>query len=374
MLQTFMLYTFIEIMALVLFSYGCRRNIKGMIDSRKKICIIYSFILLLCVIIFRNTNVGTDYNDYLNAIRRVQTDNMYSSDEQWLSVGFRLTIKVISMMSFNDSIVPFIVVGLTATITLYCFYKAFYELSSYPPLSLYIFISFCLYFQIMNQFRQMFAIAVSFFAYKYIDKSIVKYMLLILIAALFHSSAIIMIPLYFVVKFEINYKIIITYITMSTISLLCYDKILILLSKTTYGSTYIGWSKYNGSFETSVIINLFVRIILLVISMGVYRRIVDKKPKSKILYHMIIICTILQIFTVFSYIFGRITTYFYVYYILLLPDVIKEYRKFFAVNSKWMYDLIVYLTIFLYECVYYFSQGAVSGGYDVYSTIFSSIH
>jgi hypothetical protein len=159
---------------------------------------------------------------------------------------------------------------------------------------------------------------------------------------------------------------------MATLALFFYKTIVRLLGKTSYGAIYLGWSAYDISLKGSAVINFAVRIILLIICLSVYKEVIKKNKKNEILYHMVIICTILQLFTLVSYLYGRMTTYFFVYYILLLPEVINLYRLKISKNSKRIYDVLIYTLLFVYQIVYYFGQGAEAGGYAKYSLIFNN--
>lgn len=368
-MMTFMFYLLIEVTALLLFDYASK-TYSGRKFSWAMICYILSFGILLFVIIIRNIDVGKDYERYYRAIMRIHMGKAYPLDIQWLSIGFRILIRAVGLLHLPNNMVPFLVIWISSFITLYCFFKVCIEFSSKPTMSLFIFFSFCLYFQIMNQFRQMQAIAIVLLAYKYIDKSMIKYMLMVVFASSFHSSALIMIPLYFVVKVHINYKLILGYFISCLIAVFLYSEITDLLKKTTYGAIYFGWSDFDYAFGGSAIINLVIRILLLVVCLSVSKQIIRKNLKNEVLYHMIIICTIIQVFTVVSYAFGRITTYFFVYYIILIPEVVQVYKDRISSNSKRIYDLLIYAMLFLYQCIYYFGQGANAAGYGIYTTIF----
>src|SRR5690606_19464441 len=80
-------------------------------------------------------------------------------------------------------------------------------------LSVFIYITFGFYTFLFNGLRQGIAMAVCFLALPYlINKNKLKYFLLIVIASLFHTSAWVMLPFYFLVhmKLRLEYKMLIT--------------------------------------------------------------------------------------------------------------------------------------------------------------------
>lgn len=352
----------IEISALAFFYYGTRKN------KIISVYIVLSFILLLSLIVFRDLSVGIDYENYYYAVLRVANNNMLDYDYTWLSKGFRTFIKIIAFAGFPESVLPFIVIGIISFCTLLLFYYSFIKFSTFPTFSLFIFFCFCLYFQMMNQFRQMFAIALVLFSYKFIGKSFWKYFLTIVLAALFHGTALIMLPMYFVCKLDINRNIILGYFFVGTAGVTMYPVIVRLIRYTSY-SKYLEWEEFDVSHTSTAIINFIVRIIILVLCLKVRKRVVDKKPQTNVLYHMVIACTIVQVFAIISALFTRVTTYFYVFYIILLPDVAEEYKFYFTKESRRAFRVLVWMLFLLYQVIYYIVQSKGSG-YASYKFIF----
>ena len=97
-----------------------------------------------------------------------------------------------------------------AFIQFYFLTKAFVEDKKFLIIwAFFLFLALFLEFS-LNVVRQAVAIFIVFYAYKYIcDKKLFKYILFIIIASLFHRSAILCLPLYFIGKFEniLNVKI-----------------------------------------------------------------------------------------------------------------------------------------------------------------------
>ncbi len=362
--MVFIFYMLIEILALAFFYYGTRKN------RTIGIYVILSFTFLIILIIFRDLSVGTDYENYYNAVLRVANNNMLDYDYTWLSRGFRTFIKFIAFFGFPNDMLPFIVIGIISFFTLVLFYYSFIEFSIFPTFSLFIFFCFCLYFQMMNQFRQMFAIALVLFSYKFIDKSFWKYFFTIILAAFFHGTAVIMLPMYFICKLRISRTVILCYFFACLTGVIMYPYIMGLVRYTSY-STYLGWEEFDVSKTATAIINFIIRVFMLWICLKVRKNVISKKPKTAILYHMIIACTIIQVFAVISALFTRLTTYFYVFYILLIPEVIEEYKCYFTKESRLYFRILVVLLFLLYQIIYYAIQSEGSG-YSDYKFIFAT--
>lgn len=361
--MTLLFYIVIEIISCFFFWMGQNlEKIKYFLQS-------LSFLILFLVVALRNISVGTDYLNYINAVNRVATNTMLPTDENWLGLGFRELIIILAKIfpnSVNSIYFSIGVISLITFLTLLFFFLSFNN-NGNEVFELYLFLCFCLYFQLMNQFRQMFALSIVFFSYRYIGKSFIKYALLIILATLFHGTAIIMLPMYFLYKIKINKRTFLFYGLISVLVLIFSPFIKSLIQYTSY-SNYLGWTEFDTAGVTSTVLNLVVRISLMLTCLIFSKSIIRADNKKVFLYHMIIICSIVQMLTITSYLFTRITTYFFVFYILLIPDVVNEIDSKFAKNSIWIERSFIYIFFFVYQIVYYLAQSNAAG-YSAYKLI-----
>ena len=71
-----------------------------------------------------------------------------------------------------------------------------------------------------------------------------------------------------------------------------------------------------------------------------YRKITKNNKENIYLYNLVFFCTLLQLLVVRSYILARLTTYLYIYYVLLIPPLLNEFlKKQLDVNLKDVDDL-----------------------------------
>ena len=198
-------------------------------------------------------------------------------------------------------------------------------------------------------------------------KKPIKYVLGIIVATFFHPSSVIMLPFYFIGNIKINKKVFLLYVMATVFCLIGYSILEPLVLSTNYGKIYYGYDMYGMAMSLSSILNFLVRIIILI----AYIVIKDKQPNStredNFLMAMALMSVLVQALTLRSYVFGRITTYFYAFYILSFPNAIHLLPKN---RKKQLVCIIMSLTLLAYQTVYYFSpQGAQSGGYSVYKTL-----
>lgn len=344
---------------------GFKKNI----FTKSSILSILSALPLFLLIVLRSREVGVDYHGYAEAIINIGNNQILDYYSDWLGDGFYYLIRIISSLGLKNDILVLIVISIIAFLSIYFLYKAILDNSHYPTVSLFIFFSFCLYYQMFNQFRQLLAITITTFAFKYImEKNVWKYMAWILFATTIHNSAIVMLPIYYLCKLNINKKNITIYSLLSIIGYLQFGVIVKLLQHTTYGQIYLNWDIYNIANDKGAILNFIIRLFLLVICIIPYKRLVKKYKNINALYNMIIICTIIQLFVIKSTLFSRVTTYYFVFYIFLLPIVVKEYA--IMLKCKEIIVLVFFYIMLLYHYIYFFFISSVESGYKVYKFFF----
>ena len=333
-------------------------------DNKRNI-VFFSIALFIPFMFFllRDTSVGVDYKGYISLYLKFASHTATSVDIAWVGYGYYSLSKIFIILFGKNYLFFF---GTLGFITLYCFYKTFYEESEIPWLSLLLFFCFFLYLQTFNQGRQMLAIGLTFYAFKFIEnKDLKKYMITILMAAAIHKSAIIMLPFYWISNIKITKKSIFYGIALLIVAYLGYPLIEWILLKTSYGQTYLTNSYYNY-VNTSSSFNTVLRFFMLIFCYVFLRKDKYTDNKAKILLILCYFCVFVQILTLRSYVFGRITTYFFVYFLLLIPMVINRI-KFKGKQVVLIYLCIVIISL-LYFAVYFMSKSSEIG-VDIYKLL-----
>lgn len=367
-MSTIIIYLVFEICSLFFLSLAKKHRTNKKTERGKiklsTIYIILSLIPLLVLIGFRNISVGVDTQSYVQAFGRIINNTLTTADKNWLGIGYTAICKLIGFVIGNNYICLNMIIGF---LTLFFFYKAIWNNSDIPTLSLYIFISMCLFYQTLNQSRQMLAIAIVFYSIQYIKtKNIKGFIFFVLLATTIHSSAIVFLPFYYLCRLNINKKNMCIYIGISFFCYFFFDILLSFINQTTYGQIYQNTSYYTESLSS--ILNLGVRVIMLILVLIFSKKTINEDENNKIFYNLVIWCTIIQLLTTKIYIFGRITTYFFTSYILLIPNIINSIAK--DRKNRELYIAIVLLGFALYHLIY-FQNTAINSGYDTYKFFFN---
>lgn len=317
------------------------------------------------VLILRDESVGLDYGPYINLYNRFFSHTLLPTDASWVSFGYTILTKICIFLFHGNYYYFFGIIGF---ITLYCFYKTIYQESEFPWMSLLLLFSFCLYYQMFNQFRQMLAIAITFYGFKYLkNRDLKKYIVIILIAFSIHKSAIIMLPCYWLGNLKLHRKSIIFYIIVSIFVYLLYDSFESVILNTSYGQKYLASSYYNV-VEGSSMINLFFRMTLFIFCYYLINRRKENTYDTNLLQNLCFACVVLQIMTIKSYVFGRMTTYFFVYFILLVPKAIKSIRV--NRNSKFLVNTAFLICCIIYHSIYFITKASPGFGVGIYKFFF----
>ncbi|WP_074563494.1 EpsG family protein [Streptococcus equinus] len=351
-MKTFILYVSCELISLIFMYLG----IKG--KKYNKAFLVISSLFLILIVGFRSLDTGTDTYRYAEALNRYVAGYVTQSDKIWLGKGYFFIFYIIKYL-FGSSYVIFNL--LIAFLTIYFLYRVILKESQDPLLSLFLFFATCLFLQMLNQSRQLLAIVLVLYSYSFVkEKKLIKYVLVITIAGLIHSSALIMLPFYYLGNLKINKKTILSYMLVVLLILFGFPFIERMMSYTTYGQVYVV-NNYMTESQSSSFLNLAVRFLLLLFILFLKEK--DELKNNSYFFNMAIWTLLTQLITTKIYIFGRITTYFFVYYLLSIPYVLEGLKNR---NNKLFYYFVTVLIFTAYYIVYY-KKVSISSGYSIYN-------
>lgn len=277
-------------------------------------------------------------------------DQSYMSDGY--EIGFIYFIKFLKVFS-NDSqlliIVTSVIINILNVITIYRYTK-----DSYFELGIFLYITSGYYIVTMNGIRQSLAASILFFATTLIFKKKYKtYFLIVLLMSTIHNSALIMIPLYFIVKLTPWERMTNIIFALTAIGLVFYDPLLNLAIKFLGNTRYEQYVEFDEGGANLIRIAVFAVPVLLAY---LRRDVIKEKWKyGNVFVNMNIICFIVMLFSAYNWIFARFTIYFQLYSFILIPYLIancfegKERRVFY------------FMLIVLYFIFFYYDQHVING-------------
>lgn len=179
----------------------CFRTSFGKNKNRKKIFLFLTLSNMFLVLGLRSNNVGEDTGHYVTIFRETVnigwhevftklriTWRVDGGFQDKIENGFVLIAKTVHLFTDNPQIFLLVVAGLT----MFFFGKFIYDNSNSVFLSTYVLLCECIYMSSFNAARQILAVAIGINAYTFLKSKKVKTAIVIIIlAGMIHSSAIV---------------------------------------------------------------------------------------------------------------------------------------------------------------------------------------
>lgn len=318
--------------------------------KNEKIFLILSFLTLFLLSSFRY-GIGIDYiHIYVKKFYLI-SNGIYNWD-----IGAIAICKLVNLFS-NDYIYFF---AISAFITLFFIYKTIVELSDSSPICLFLFVISGEYIMSYNAVRQYIAIALFVYSLKFIlRKDFRRYLFYIILASTMHSSAIFLLPLYFLNRIEPNKKNHLVFL-LSAIALLP------LFSTVFY--SILGLTKYSFYLESSynsydpTYSELITFSIIYITSLIFYNKCKDDQ-KYRLLLNFELVSLIIALLSFKIILAYRVIFYFRFIQILMLVTISKHIK-----NKK---NRLLFFIIFISM----YSGITLIGGYFLnwYDTKYQSI-
>ncbi|MEI5907746.1 EpsG family protein [Bacillus spongiae] len=246
---------------------------------------------------------------------------------------------------------PQIMVFTAALLTNTLIFLVFYKYSNKIELSAYVYITGGLFLVSMNGIRQLLAAAITFTATKYlIEGNFFKYSLIIIIASLFHLSALILLPIYFLVRTKAWSKSTIILIFSALIIVIGFDQFSSLLFSAIQDTQY---GHYKSFAEGGAnVIRVAVEMVPLGIAFLGRERLKEIMPHSNIIVNMALLGFVFMLISTQNWIFARFSFYFSLYQLILISWIILLFKK----NNQ----PLVYFGLITCYFLYYYYENVIS--------------
>lgn len=164
---------------------------------------------------FRYNN-GADYPMYFQLFTRLGNGSKIAGIEgKKLEVGFEYIVRLCQLVTRNQ----WFTFGAISFIISFLIFKECLNDSDDYRLSVLFYFVTGVYFDAYNGLRQYIAVSICFYAMKYIlNKDAKRYFLAVLIAFLFHKSALFFVPVYFLQYLKFDFKKAITIVGLTVLS------------------------------------------------------------------------------------------------------------------------------------------------------------
>ncbi len=312
--------------------------------------------LVLCAIFFVlffvsaiRVGTGNDYWVYRSNFLLIAGGDKKVSYE----LGFRLTVRLLQALFGTDCFR--VIFAVFAFFTVLFSIKGIYENSDSFFMSVFIFMTSGYYFMSFSNVRYYFVFAIVIFSYKYLfEKRFVEFVLIILLAAFFHKTVLVVIP-----AFLIAYYLKWSKKTYWLIPAACTALIA--------GKSVIRWVLfkvypfYDGDplLDTSEIsyVNIAKCLAVLVLGLLFYRKSVKGNQKAETLFNLNLFALILYSFAYYVPELTRICYYMVAGQLFFIPMVIGKIEN---KKQKRLISALVFAAYTAYFAVF-LKRGNVPG-------------
>ena len=313
---------------------------------QKKFYVLLASLLLFLLSSLRNINFASDTIGYvaryltlshtsiavllLNTIKGIGKDPF-----------FYLFAKMINLAGANFQVW----LALIAGIFIYTISKLIVKYSNEPFISIVAFISLGYFYFSLTGLRQTIALSMILISYKYLrDKQLIPFIMLVIFGSLFHTTAIVFIISYPLSNMKVGWKQGVGILIALILSYFLKDKVLLLLNHLIMGDRYKNYLNQGTSLTMS---GFIIQLAIYIFCLCFKKDILKADAKNLSLYNLMFLGLIFQAFSTVIAEFFRVSMYFSIFSIVLIPKAILSVKN---KNIR----VIVYLLVLIALVAYIF--------------------
>ena len=295
------------------------------------------FFLLFAVSALR-VGTGNDYWVYRTGFLQINVGDTKVSYE----IGFRAIVLLMQKLFYRDCYKE--IFALFSFLTALFFVKGLYDTSDWFCFSLFVFMANGYYFMSFSNVRYYFAFALVMCSFKpLLQKRYYEFVLWILVAALFHKTALIAIPAFLVAYFIKWTKKTIWLIPLAAVSLVFGKAVIRWLIFKLY-PYYVGDPLDNGSVSYVNIVKCLAIIVFCLLN---YREAIKDDAKAEMLFNLNLFAFLLYSFASYVPELTRICYYMVVSQVFLIPLVIKRIKNTYK-KTFWLFAIVTAFAMYFY--------------------------
>ena len=284
------------------------------IKNKNKYFLIFAGIGIIFIMGSRNHLTGVSdinvYYNYYDYISSISFKDIFQCNPYGFELGYVLLNKVSSLFFHNPQTILYLEAFICVLCTSYFIYKNSQKMFD----SLMYFMCFgCMMFA-LSGFRQAIAMSICLVSIEFIkQKKILPFSILVLIACMFHQTALIFFISYFLINSDFKIKHI-SVLILFLLLVIVFNNEIIFIANNVFNRHYEGYigSSFNGI--------MYVIIDLLIIVMAIITKN-ENNNRNKIGINMTILSLIFFILGYFVEISQRISWYFLYGTIVALPNL-----------------------------------------------------
>ena len=280
-------------------------------------CLLSVFLLLFAVSALR-VNVGNDYAKYMEFFHlnrcKLETETVVPTEP-----GFNVLCIFLYLISGRTENY-FLMFGVFAFFTVLLFLWGMYKQSDWFFMTFLMFMTLGYYFYSFSMVRYYFALAMAFAAIPYVlRKEWMKFVLMILIAATFHKSVLLVLPFYFLAQLNFKKWQVFTGLALCSVFVIFKDFWLDLFLK--LYPTYEETEYLEGGATSFVAIGRCVAV--LIFALILYKKQIKDDRTMKFYFYCNLGALVLYVFCGYFPSVSRAAFYLSITHILFIPALIR---------------------------------------------------
>lgn len=294
-----------------LLALGIALYCTGQTKTKTLVFLFISLIVLAGISAIRY-EVGDDYYNYMHIF--IEVSDLSQSQHRY-EPGFILLIKIVQLFTNHFQWFYAVVAFLTTALVMLLIFRE----SQLPFLSVVLYMTMLFYYWSLSLIRQLLAAVICSLGVRYIKKRrFLPYLMLVLIATSIHNSALIMLPFYLLAQIPFNYKTFLAVFAISLVGFIFAPSILEIVTQ----YVYQGYSPDSPFGQgSSLIYGVFPFIAFLVV-WSFKGRLLRKSRDNNVAINFMMYAAIISLFIARVYIVERLSIYFFLYAIVLIPNML----------------------------------------------------
>ena len=329
---------FVMILGLLIFCTGTT-------SFKKKIYIVIAYTSIFLVAGLRDVSVGTDTSMYQGIFSRMPDMTFGTLFSSRMEIGYTLINKILSIFTGQ----PQAITLLSSAIIVFGFAIFVYRNSNNVTVSTFLFLTLFFFAASINTERQFIAVMLVCNSFYYLKNAQIKaFIILILLASQFHISSIIFLPILALRRVKPNtFNFILIGVTSIFLgAILMYSNYIIMDLLGQY-QVYIGTRFFENKAVYGTMLIWICQLLLACTSVyflaqNKYKLVKGEREELFYLSLFMVFSVVMGLISTKLFIFERMTYYFGVFMIILIPKVLKEFKKSGLLLNMFMFCLLTY--------------------------------
>ncbi|MBR3602318.1 MAG: EpsG family protein [Lachnospiraceae bacterium] len=301
---------------------------------------IFTILFLLAAL---RLEVGNDYGTYVDTIHEIYVGGYVVTEPL-----FNAVVKVLCELSGGENYL--LVFAVFAFVTIWIFLKALYEQTDDFPLAFFLFMTLGIYYRTFNTVRYYFVLAITLYSFRYIfRKEYGKFIMLIVLAAFFHKSVLVVIPIYLIANMTWK-KWHVAVLMVGAACMVLFQDLIMKIALELYPSykdtIYLETESGLGGNLMSIVRCVAVLVLALIC----YKDAWKEEKENRFYFKLNFLAILLYLCGSFLPLVGRICYYLMTSHILFIPAIlgsIKNNRKKKIFTVLVIMAGVIYFLLFL---------------------------